>query len=297
MAHGQPGDPLGNWRDTAHKKTILGFVTAVTTAGSPDFVPTEYRIATFDMDGTILVEKPISVNQAFAYDYLKTVGENSPPLAQVQPYKAMRTGDTEYIDRNMVQVLTTAYMGYSQEDYKKRAIEFTTTHQHPRYQRPYAELFYAPMLELIRYLRSNQFRVFIVSGSTQAFVRSVVKNKTGMENSNLMGTQIDLAYQAGSGGDSFSRNGKFRDLGVAGPGKPLAIEYQIGEKPILAFGNTVGDQAMFDYTATNHRKHLVLCLNHDDGDREYAYENKVRYQPEWLKISMKTDFAVVFEAE
>lgn len=296
-AHGQPDDPLRNWRDTAHKKKIIEFVMAVTTAGSPDFVPTEYRIATFDMDGTILVEKPVSVNEAFVFDYLKTVGVGSPPLAQVQPYKALRTGDTAYINRNLVQVLTTAYMNYSQEDYKKRAVEFTTTHQHPRFNRPYADLFYAPMLELIRYLRSNQFRVFIVSGSSQTFIRSIVKEKTGIENSNLMGTQIDLTYHSGSRDASFSRNGQFRALGVAGPGKPLIIEYQIGEKPILAFGNTAGDQAMFDYTATNPRRHLVLCLNHDDGNREYTYANKVRYQPEWLRISMKTDFAIVFETE
>jgi hypothetical protein len=187
-------------------------------------------------------------------------------------------------------------MGITQAAYSRRAMEFAATHLHPRFQRPYASLFYAPMLELIGYLRANGFRVFVISGSTQAFVRAMVKGKTGIPNSNLLGSQAELTYAVQNGRAAFYRNGQFRHPLALGTGKALIIQYQIGEKPILAFGNSRGDQQMLDYTATNSRRHMVLFLNHDDAQREYAYGSQVHYQKDWLKINMKEDFARVFEA-
>jgi phosphoserine phosphatase len=291
-------DPLPSWRDTAHKKTIISFVKAVSTEGSADYVPMEKRIATFDMDGTIFVEKPMAVNFKFMLNSIKVIGENSSLLRQVQPYKAVLENDMPYIIGSSTQIGLTANMGNTEEQYTKSALDFVKKHKHPRYDTPYFNLFYTPMVELIDYLQSNHFRVYVVSGSLQSFVRAVVKEKIKkMPRSNLIGTRVSLTYQDFDGKTTFSRNGDFlRPTTVAHAGKPLMIALNIGEKPILAFGNSSGDQQMFEYTATNKRyRNLILCLLHDDAEREYVYPSGVKFEQDWLKISMKNDFSLVFK--
>ncbi len=295
--NGHANDPLPGWRDTAHKKMIISFVKAVSTEGTADYVPIEHRIAIFDMDGTIFVEKPIVVNFEFMLNSIRGIGENSSLLRQIQPYKAVLENDMAYIVGNSHQVGLTANLGYTEEEYKKSALDFVRNHKHQRYDKPYFDLFYTPMVDLIKYLQSNHFRVYVVSGSLQSFVRAVVKDKIKeMPRSNLIGTRVSLAYQALDGKTAFSRNGDFlRPTSVAHEGKPLMIELNIGEKPILAFGNSSGDQQMFEYTAANDRyRHLILCLMHDDAEREYVYSSGVKFEPDWLKISMKNDFGLIF---
>lgn len=296
-AYGQTENPLSSWRDTDNKHAIIAFVNAVSTEGSPDFVPEEYRIAAFDMDGTILIEKPFPVNGVFVQEYLKKVQESSPLFQNIQPYKAVRENDLSYLNSNILQIFTTAYMGYTEQEYQQSVVEFAKTSTHPRFKKKYADLFYKPMLELIAYLQSNHFRIYVVSGSTQGFIRGIVRCRLGIPKSNLIGTQTVLTYQSADEKIAFWRNGEYRTPASVGTGKPLMIEYQIGEIPILAFGNSDGDQQMFDYTATNSRKHLVLCLEHDDAEREYTYDSRVAYKPGWLKASIKDDFAVVFGDE
>ncbi len=293
--HGQSNRSLASWRNTRNKQAVIDYVKTVSTPGHAWFVPPEYRIATFDMDGTLLVEKPVAMIEDFTKAYLEQVAESSPFLRNVQPYKAVFEKDLSYQENNIYQMLEAAYRGLSQEEYTKSVLNFVNTGKHPRFELPYFSLFYSPMLELILYLQDNGFRVFIVSGSSQGFVRSIVREKTGISNSNIIGTQAQLTYQSGGDKPLFMRDGNFRDLGVAGPGKPVAIEYQIGEKPILAAGNSIGDQQMFEYTSSNTYKSLVLCLEHDDDKREYAYDSGVTYRTDWLKISMKNDFAEFFK--
>jgi haloacid dehalogenase-like hydrolase len=296
--NGHANDPLPSWQDTAHKKTILSFVKAVSTEGTADYVPIEHRIATFDMDGTIFVEKPIVVNFAFMLNSIKAVGESNSLLREVQPYKAVLENDMAYIVASSNQVGLMADMGNTGEEYRKRALDFVKNNKHQRYDKPYFDLFYTPMIELIKYLQSNHFRVYIVSGSLQSFVRAVVKEKIKeIPHSNLIGTRVSLTYQTLDGKTAFSRNGDFlRPTPVAHEGKPFMIELNIGEKPILAFGNSSGDQHMFEYTATNERyRHLILCLLHDDAEREYVYSSGVKFEPDWLEISMKNDFGLIFD--
>jgi len=291
----KPTDSLPSWRNTAPKKAIIKFVEAVSTEGSVDFVPKQYRIATFDMDGTILIEKPNPVLSVLSLDFLKMIAKQSKTLRNVQPYKAAYQDDTSYIAANPLQVVLTAFMGYSQDEYLTNAEKFVKNAIHPRFEVPYFDLFYIPMLELIEYLNSHDFRVYIVSGSWQGFIRSVVKSKVELANSNLIGTQIKLAYQSFNGKTAFSRQGVYIAPYVVHNGKPEIIRLKIGEPPILAFGNSSGDQQMFEYTAANNKfRNLVLCLEHDDPIREYKYKNDVIYQTGWLPISMKNDFSIVF---
>lgn len=292
-ASAQTKDPMPSWSNGVNKSAIVAFVTAVTKEGGDAFVPVADRIATFDLDGTLLVEQPLPVVMEFANKYVEEVAQANPNL-QTQPYRAMREGDQTYLNANYMQVLTSAGIGLNEDDYRQRVKAFSETARHPRFNTPYVNLFYAPMRELVAYLRANDFKVYILSGSSQGFVRGIAKGPIGLPNAQMIGTQLVLEYQ----GDGFTRSGAFRDLATVGAGKPLIIEYQIGQKPIFSFGNSSGDQAMFEYTTSNKlHKNLSLWLEHDDAAREYAYDSGVKALPGLLKVSMKNDFAKLFDDE
>ncbi len=279
--------PLPSWNDTENKKKIMEFVETVSTEGSPDFVPEEYRIATFDQDGTILVEKPFLVLFAHLYNYFE-VPRPDPKLAIVgrQPDQAILLPN---------QVLLSAYMNYTLDEYNQNLLEFVKTQKHPRFDRPYIDMFYQPMLELIAYLRANNFRVHVVSGSWQVFTRGIVRAKTGLPNSHLIGTQVNFDYtKSDDGKSSLTLNGSTRPPLSVFDGKPINIEHQIGEVPILAVGNSSGDQAMFEYASSNRYKNLAVWIEHDDEEREYVYPSHVQGQPGWVEVSMKNDFATIF---
>ncbi len=276
-------DPLPSWNNADHKQAIISFVEAVTEEGSPDFVPETYRVATFDQDGTILVEQPLVVLFEHLYNFFETQ-QPEPKLV------LMGRQPGQYVSSVSNEVLLTAYKGYTVEQYSEDLLNFVKTAKHPRFNVPYFDLFYQPMLELIQYLRSKNFRVYIVSGSWQLFVRSVVGEKTGLRRSDLIGTQTELAYEDGE----IKLTGRLTQPVSNLEAKPEYIENNIGEKPILAFGNTLGDYQMFEYTSTNKRKYLVMWLEHDDGEREYEYASHIEGKSGWLKISMKNDFSTVF---
>jgi hypothetical protein len=284
----QAKDPLPSWKDGANKAAIVAFVTAVTTPGK-DFVPAADRLATFDMDGTLVPEKPDAAVWTFSLRYLAEVADANPAL-HLQPYEAVRQGDSAWLQANTYSVMAAAGAGLTEPDYRKRVEDFGATVSHPRYGVPWNKLFYAPMLELIAHLRANDFKVYIVSGSSQSFLRGFAKIPVGLPNAQMVGTQANMDFQ----GDGFTLNGSFRDLATVGAGKPLMIDYQIGQKPIFAFGNTSGDQAMFAYTTSNSYRHLAMWLDHDDAEREYVYDGGVTPLAGLLKVSMKDDFARVF---
>ena len=281
----QSNDPLPSWQDTANKKAIIAFVKTVSTEGSPDFVPDEYRIATFDQDGTILIEKPNPVQYEHIFRFFEEP-KSGPKLAIV----GRKPG--EWVNIGSGSLLAYQYM--TLPEYSENAIKFVKEKNHPTCNVPYFDLFYTPMLELIGYLQAKRFRVYIVSGSWQIFVRSVIKEKLGLRNSHLIGTQTGLI--------DFPAN--TFPLRIAGTidinllnlnmGKPKNIQMQIGEKPIFAFGNSSSDIAMLKYATSNSYKSLSLWLEHDDAKREYVYPSNITGEKGWLEISMKNDFAEVF---
>lgn len=283
-------DPLPSWNDGANKSAILEFVAASTKEGGAGFIPVTDRIATFDMDGTLVVEKPKAAVSVFSSRYLAKIVEANPNL-NVQPYKAIREGDQAYLAKNVVQVLNAAGAGLSQSAYRDRVSAFGKTVKHERFAKPYAELFFVPMIELVNHLKANDFTVYIVSGSAQGFVRGFAKDATGLPPRQMIGTQWVLEFQ----GDRFTRSARFRNLGVAAAGKPTIIQYQIGQKPVFAFGNTWGDQQMLEYVLSHKKyKRLALWLDHDDAAREYQYDGHVKPADGLLKVSMKNDFKTLF---
>lgn len=289
---------LPSWAegDGSVKQKIIDFVEQVTDKNSPHYVPESIRVATFDMDGTLICEKPHSMNEVMAINYLKKVASESPTLSQIQPYKAAQEGDRNYLGPNFLQVLITAYMGYPQSKYRAQALEFINTQIHPRYNVVYGELFYQPMLELLEYLKANQFDVYVVSGSWQGFVREVGHAKLGFAYSHLIGSRIGLDFQINSAGDAvFLRSTEQLQPPNVHEGKPENIQAHIGIKPVLAFGNSSGDQDMYEYASSN-KTHLILSLEHDDEAREYVYPSKVKFQEGWIPVSMKNNFKTVFSS-
>ena len=291
------GETLASWTGGVDsiKQKIINFVELVTDPQSNAFVPEPDRLATFDMDGTIVCEKPRSMGMVFAVEFLRAIAKESPTLSQVQPYKAALDDDHKYLGPNFLQVLTSAYMGYPQSNYREAARKFINTENHPRFQVPYRDLIYQPMEELLLYLKSKKFDVYVVSGSWQGFVRVVGKEMLGFEYSHLIGSKIGLDFQLQNGKSVFLRKGVSLAPDDVEEGKPENIQAHIGIKPIFAFGNSSGDQQMYEYASTNPYKHLILSLDHDDEEREYKYPSTVKYKADWLKVSMKNDFKVVFK--
>jgi len=291
------GETLASWTGGPNsiKQKIINFVEQVTDPQSKAFVPVPDRLATFDMDGTIICEKPRSMGMVIAIEFLRAIAKESPTLSQVQPYKAALANDGKYLGPNFLQVLTTAYVGYPQSRYREAASKFINSEHHPRFKVPYRDLIYQPMEELLVYLKSKKFDVYIVSGSWQGLVRVVGKETLGFKYSHLIGSKIGLDFQLQNGQSVFLRKGESLEPDNVEDGKPENIQAHIGVKPIFAFGNTSGDQQMYEYTSTNHYKHLILSLDHDDEEREYKYPSSVKFKESWLKVSMKENFKVVFK--
>ena len=286
-------NPLPSWNAGPNKQAIIDFVQAVTDKNSKDYVPPELRIASFDMDGTILIEQPRPVIREFNLSYLKKLAQDNPNL-KVQPFEAVRKGDLDFLDKNLVLEAIEAGKGLSTTQYCQQVHAFGKTVKHPKFNRAYGELFYEPMLELISYLRENGFRVLIVSGSEQFFVRCMVNPATAIPMTELHGLKRELLFSD----NDFLMGTQFLNDATVGIGKPITIHYATGAKPIFAFGNTSGDNEMLAYALSNkNHRSMAMWLDHDDGAREYVYAGGVADITHLRKVSMKHDFAKIFKDE
>jgi phosphoserine phosphatase len=303
-------EPLSLWNKTPTRQAILDFVTAVTTPGSPDFVPPSERIATFDNDGTLWCEKPGYIQLFFAVERLKELAAADPSLLAQPAYKAAADGDLAYFGSlypgnlpELMKLLYDTHAGMTQAEFETRAYEFLCQGIHPRYGRPYMQLAYSPMVELIRYLEVNGFKVFIASAGGMSFVRTVSEEIYGIPREQVIGSNV--AYEmklTGAGPVLFRKPGLVEPISD-GPGKPVNIELHIGRKPILTAGNADGDLHMLWYSQTQPCRSLQLLLRHDDGEREYAYDagaenvQQMAAVHNWQVISMRQDFLQVFAFE
>ena len=300
-----PTDPLPSWADTAPKQRILDFVAAVTDKTGPDFVPAAERIATFDNDGTLWVEKPDYVQFAFLFHEIDRMAPNHPEWKKTQPFKAALKHDFKTIDSLGLQagitLLLTTHTGMTQAEFARLASDFLTTAKHPRYDRLYTELVYQPMLELLDLLRANDFRVFIVSGGTVELIRGFADEVYGIPPENVIGTSFRYKFEAKPAPGRILREPKIVSFDDRGE-KPANIQLHIGRRPILAFGNSDGDIQMMQFAPKSH-PHLALLLHHDDADREYDYdhgtEEALKLAPDnnWQVVSIKDDFLRVFPFE
>jgi phosphoglycolate phosphatase-like HAD superfamily hydrolase len=303
------GDPLPSWNDTAPKKAIVAFVEKVTKEGSPDFVPPAERIATFDNDGTLWCEQPIYFQFAFAIDRVKALGPQHPEWKKQQPFAAVLSGDKEALiasgQKGLMQIMAVSHSGMSTEEFARIVAQWFATARHPRFNRPYTDLVYQPMLELLAYLRANGFKTFIVSGGGVEFIRVFADKSYGIPPEQVVGSSAVTKYQ-------FTADGKpelFREAKILfiddGPGKAEGINTVIGRRPIMAFGNSDGDQQMLEWTAAGANARFELIVHHDNAEREWAYDRKSHIgkldkawdeatAKGWTVVSMKDDWKTIF---
>jgi hypothetical protein len=295
-------DPLPSWNDTPLKKEIIDYVTKVTKEGSPDFIPVENRIATFDNDGTLWAEKPY-VQELFAFYRVKKMVEANPALAQKQPFKAVVEKDKTYFekggDKALIELVAATHTGMTEDEFEASTKEFFGGAQYPGKNVPLKQIRYQPQLELLNYLRANGFKTFIVTGGTVEVVRAISQDFYGIPKDQVVGTSFKYKFDD-------AKNAVLREPALDHfndkEGKPVGIQLHIGQRPVFACGNEggAGDLAMLRYSQGNKYPSFQLIVNHNDSIREYNYQEKdnlslntaAKYK--YHVISIKDDWKKVF---
>jgi len=290
---------LRSWNSGAAKEKIVSFVDAVSDPANSNFVPIEYRKAFFDMDGTILCEKPDYIEVALTKQRLLEKTAHNPQLKHNPLYKAVIEGDSGYLYKNIKAAIAEAFEGESLKFYLEYSRRFLSEERHPEIKQPYIQLFYQPMIELIDYLSDHGFKVYIVSTSQQEFIRSVSKDILNIPQDQIVGTMVGFKLQFGNNNEPvFIRKPLYFEPYNADENKVVRIRERGLLPSIFAFGNSSGDLAMLQMTAASRWPHMVCILDHDDPEREFEYHKsnllKAATKNKWTVISMKKDFKVLF---
>ena len=302
-------DPLPSWNDSDVKQAIVDFVLRVTTDGSPDFVPEQDRIATFDNDGTLWVEQPLYTQFVFVTDRVKAVANQYPAWKSEEPFKSALDGNTKkllsYGEKGAMVLITATHSGMTTVEFNDIVSAWLETAKHPRFKRVYTDLTYKPMIELLDYLRSKDFKTFIVSGGGLAFMRAYTEQCYGIPPWKVVGSAGETEFRMWDSSPTLVR---LPDLLFYddGPGKAEGINHYVGRQPIFAFGNSIGDEEMLEWTAACKGLCFMGLVHHDDAKREYAYgpDSDVGRFPVslmehaeangWNVVSMKNDWNVIF---
>ncbi|MGR9425455.1 HAD family hydrolase [Rhizobium leguminosarum] len=303
-------DALPSWNDTAPKQAIISFVEKVTKPGSADFVPEAERIAVFDNDGTLWVEHPIYTQLAFALDRVKALAPQHPEWKETQPFKAVLEGDLKALaasgEKGLVELIMTTHAGMTSSDFQKIVTDWLASARDPKFKRPYTELVYQPMVELLAYLRANGFKTFIVSGGGIEFMRPWAEKVYGVPPEQVIGSSIKTEFRMQDDTPTLFRLPEVNFIDDKA-GKPVGINQQIGRRPIAAFGNSDGDLQMLQWTTmAGGPARLGVLIHHTDAEREYAYDRDTEFGrldkaldaasiAGWTVIDMKSDWKQVFK--
>jgi phosphoglycolate phosphatase-like HAD superfamily hydrolase len=309
-------DPLASWNDGPAKQAIVEFVRTTTTQGSPGFVPPAERIATFDQDGTLWVSHPMYTQVVYCLERVPAVVRAKPELAKVEPFRTVLSGNQEAIAKlsmaDLMKILAATLTGMSVEQFQSDVKAWLETAKHPRWKRPYTELTYQPMQELLQYLRASGYKTYIVTGGGQDFVRVYSEKVYGIPPEQVVGSAGGTRYGYRRDGKPFLTKEPRLLLNDNDAGKPEGIHLMIGRRPYAAFGNSTGDRQMLEYTKAGDGARLAMLVLHDDATREYAY-GPARGLPDtrvgtftqalydeakkqgWVVISMKNDWKTIFK--
>jgi phosphoglycolate phosphatase-like HAD superfamily hydrolase len=265
----QGTDPLPSWNDGPAKQAIVDFVKTTTDKAGADFVPSEERIATFDQDGTLWVEHPIYSQVIYCLERVPAVVAKNPKLKKVEPFKTVLSGNKEAIAKlpmkDLEKILVATLTGMSVEDFKAEASKWTEAARDPRWKRPYTDLTYQPMQDVLRYLRDNDFKTYIVTGGGQDFVRVYAERVYGIPPEQVVGTAGSTKYGYAKNGKPFLTKEPKLVLNDNDAGKPEGINLMIGRRPYAAFGNSTGDRQMLEYTEAGDGRRLTMLVLHDDA--------------------------------
>jgi len=317
----QGADPLSSWNDGPAKQAIVEFVKATTTQGSPQFVPIEERIATFDQDGTLWVEHPMYSQVMYGLEKVPALVKAKPELAKVAPFNTVLEllhGDRAAMEKltlpDLEKIAIATLTGMSVEEFTAEVKKWLAAAKDPRWKRPYTELTYLPMQEVLKYLRANGYKTYIVTGGGQDFVRVYAEQTYGVPPEQVVGTALGTKYGYEKDGKPFLTKEPKLVLNDNDAGKPEGIHLMIGRRPHISFGNSTGDQQMLEYAKAGDGARLSLLVLHDDAEREYAYGpahglpdtqvgtfTQALYDEAkkngWTVISMKNDWKVIFPFE
>jgi hypothetical protein len=307
-AFAQVKDALPSWKDTAPKKTVVAFVEKVTKEGSPDFVPSAERIATFDNDGTLWAEQPMYFQLAFVLDQVKALAPKHPEWKEKEPFASVLKGDMKGVaaagEKGAMEMLAATHTGMTTEEFTKTVTDWIATAKHPQTGRPYTEMVYQPMLELLAYLRANGFKTFIVSGGGIEFMRPWTEKVYGIPPEQVVGSSGKLKFELRDGTPVLVKLPEI-DLIDDKEGKPVGIQSHIGRRPIAAFGNSDGDLQMLQWTTAGKGPRLALIVHHTDAEREWAYDRNSHIgkldrawneaiAKGWTVVSMKDDWVTIY---
>ncbi len=299
-------DPLPSWRDGARKRAILDFLAATTTEGGPDFVPAAERLAVFDNDGTLWVEQPLYTEFVFALERVRDLAPNHPDWATREPFRSLLANDRAALmrqgQRGFAELIAASHTGVTPDEFHAAVSAWLARARHPRFQRPYTELVYRPMLEVLALFRARGFVTAIVSGGTIEFLRPWTLRIYGIPTDLVVGTNFKMRWA-----DEKLTILPEIDLVDDGPGKPVGIGRFLGRHPQAAFGNSDGDYEMLAYVTGRPGRRLGVIVHHDDAAREFAYDRQSHVGKldrglndaagrGWHLISMKDDWSSVFPA-
>jgi haloacid dehalogenase-like hydrolase len=302
------GDALPSWNDGPAKAAIVDFVTRVTTEGGPDFVPVADRIATFDNDGTLWSEQPLYFQLIFALDRVKTLAPQHPEWQSEEPFRSVLADDPKGAlaggEAGIAKLVMATHAGMTSDEFNTITTDWLATARHPKLQRPYTELVYQPMLEVLAYLRANGFKTYIVSGGGIEFVRTFSARVYGIPPEQVIGSSGKLKFELRDGKPVLLRLPEI-DFIDDKEGKPVGIQKFIGRRPIAAFGNSDGDLQMLQWTTAGDGPRFGLIVHYTDADREWSYDRKSHIgmldkaldEAEargWTVVNMKDDWKTIF---
>jgi phosphoglycolate phosphatase-like HAD superfamily hydrolase len=317
-AQSAASEPLPSWNEGSAKQAILNFVRETTDRASPKFVPPEERIATFDQDGTLWVEQPLYSQMVYCLDRIAVLAAEEPALREVEPFKTVLSGNREAIARlsmqDLEQIAIAALSGTTTDELEAEGKKWLATAKHPRWKRPYTDLVYQPMLEVMSYLRTNGFKTFIVTGLGQDFVRLYSRQVYRIPPEQVVGSALAVKYDYDRDGKPVLISEPRLMLNDNAAGKPEGIHLMIGRRPNASFGNSTGDQQMLEYADAGEGARLSMLVLHDDAVREYAYgpalglpDTRIgSFTPalyaearkkNWTVVSMKNDWKHIFSFE
>jgi phosphoglycolate phosphatase-like HAD superfamily hydrolase len=305
-------DPLPSWNAGSAKTAIIDFVAKVTTAGGPDFVAPAERIATFDNDGTLWTEMPVYFQVAFALDRVKAMAPQHPEWKTLEPFKSVLENDRAALaalgEKGLLEIIEATHAGLTTAEFAQAVTDWITTARHPRFHRLYTDLVYQPMLELMTHLRANGFKTYIVSGGGIEFMRPWTDRIYGIPPEQVVDSSGVTKYEMRPDGVPVLIKEPKVEFVDDGPGKPVGINRFIGRRPILAFGNSDGDQQMLEWTAAGSGARFMGIVHHTDAVREYAYDRHSEIgrldkawdeaiRRKWIVVDMKNDWNTIYPFE
>jgi len=307
-ATAQSVDPLPSWNNGKAKKSIIEFVVKVTQKDSPDFVPPNERIATFDNDGTLWAEQPMYFQLLFALDRVRALAPQHPEWKEKEPFASLLKGDVKGAlaggEHAMLDIVMATHAGMTTEEFEKLVKDWIAIAKHPKTARPYTEMVYQPMLEVLDYLRGQGFKTFIVSGGGIEFMRPWVEKVYGIPPEQVVGSSIKTRFEIRNGKSILVRLSELNFIDDK-EGKPIGINSRIGRRPIAAFGNSDGDLQMLQWTTAGKGARFALFVHHTDAEREWAYDRNSSIgrldtgldeaqANGWTVVDMKKDWKVIY---